>query len=421
MANAALPNQFEIGVVGLDPCGRKLARALAGRRLSVAAYDRNSANIQVLREETPGIPIHIAASLTQLMGLLRQVRTVVVSGSDPAGDLFSDLLEQLEAGDLLIDAWNCHFKDCDRRARRLAERNIRHLGMGVIGGGEDGSGGPVLMIGGHRETYHSVLPLLESMASIEDGEPCVSHLGPAATGHFVKMIHDGIEYGVMQLVLETSELLKRLLVLDDDELREIAGVWLIGALKGCPCDDSARWTTQAARELEVPSPTIAAAVGMRTLSELENRNDFATTLSRQPLGQFGDDTGSILDELRGALRAAILITYAQGMAVLAAGSECHGFGIDLAEVIRLWKACRKLRAALLEEMASAIRATPHLPNLLDDDDLSEKVMEQQECLRHAVWRAGRLQTPVPALMASLDYLDSYRGAWLPVNLIQVHA
>ena len=170
---------------------------MAGRRLSVAAYDRNAENIKVLQEEASGISIHIAASLTQFMGLLRQFRTIVVSGSDAAGDLFSDLLEQLEAGDLLIDAGNCHFKDCDRRARCLAERNIRHLGMGVIGGGEDGSCGPVLMVGGRRETYRSVLPLLESMASKEDGEPCVSHLGPAAAGHFVKMIHDGIEYGLM--------------------------------------------------------------------------------------------------------------------------------------------------------------------------------------------------------------------------------
>src|SRR5208282_1707626 len=247
-----------------DPCGRKLARAMAGRRLSVAAYDPNAANIKVLQEEASGIAIHIAASLTQFMGLLRQSRTILVSGSDADGGLFSDLLEQLGAGDLVIDAGNCHFKDCDRRARSLAERNIRHLGMGIIGGGEDGCRGPVLMVGGHPETYQSVLPLLESMASNENGQPCVSYLGPAAAGHFVKMIHDGIEYGLKQLVLETFGLLKRALVLDDDALRKVAGAWQVGALKVCPCDDAARWTSQAARELETPCPTIAAAVGMRT-------------------------------------------------------------------------------------------------------------------------------------------------------------
>jgi 6-phosphogluconate dehydrogenase len=421
MAKAALPNQFEIGVVGLDPCGRHLARAMAGQLLSVAAYDRNAANIKELQEEARGVSIHIAASMTQFMGLLRQCRTIVVSGPDGAGDLYGDLLEQLEAGDLLIDAGNCHFKDCERRARLLAERNIRHLGMGVIGGGEDGSCGPVLMVGGRLETYRGVLPLLESMASREEGGPCVSWLGPAGAGHFVKMIHDGIEYGLTQLVVETFGLLKRALVLDEDELRDVASAWQMGALKGRPRDDAARWTCQAAQELEAPSPTIAAAAGMRTLSELEKQNDFAATPFRQPLGRFGDDTESILDELHGALRAANLITYAQGMAVLAAGSERYGFDIDPGEVIRLWKGCGHSRAALLEEIATAIGATPNLPNLLYDDDLSGKVMQQQERLRHAVWRAGLLQRPVPALMASLDYLDTYRGAWLPVNLIQVRA
>jgi len=363
MANAALPNQFEIGVVGLDSCGRKLARAMAGRRLSVAAYDRNAANIKALQEAASEVSIHIAGSMTQFMGLLRQCRTIVVSGPGAESDLFSDLLEQLEAGDLLIEAGHCHFRDCDRRARALAERNIRHLGMGILGGGEDGCG-PVLMIGGRRDTYDSVLPFLEAMASNQNGEPCVSYLGPAAAGHFVKMIHDGIEYGLMQLALETLGLLRRALVLEEDELRDVSGAWQMGAPNGSPRDDAARWTCQAARELAVPSPTIAAAVGMRALSELEKQNDFATTPFRQPLGRFGDDTESILDELHGALRAAIIITYAQGMAVLAAGSEQYGFDIDPAEVIRLWKACGNIRAALLDEIASAIRATPDLPNLL---------------------------------------------------------
>ena len=164
MANVALPNQFEIGVVGLDSCGRKLARAMAAQGLSVAAYDRNAANIKVLQEAASGVSIHIAGSMTQFMGFLRQWRTIVISGPGAEGDLFSDLLEHLEAGDLLIDAGHCHFRDCDRRALSLAERNIRHLGMGILGGGEDGCR-PVLMVGGRRDTYDGVLAFLESMAS----------------------------------------------------------------------------------------------------------------------------------------------------------------------------------------------------------------------------------------------------------------
>jgi 6-phosphogluconate dehydrogenase len=181
-----------------------------------------------------------------------------------------------------------------------------------------------------------------------------------------------------------------------------------------------RWTAFAASELGIPTPTIAASVGMRTLSELEKQNEFATTPFRQPMGRFGDDAHSVFAELQGALSAATIITYAQGMAVLIEGSNRYQFGIDLLEVIHLWKKCADHRSTLLDEIASAIQAIPNLRNLLDDDDLSEKVMDRQECLRHAVWRAGLLQTSVPALLASLDYLDTFRGAWLPINLIQAH-
>jgi len=419
MAKAAAPHQFYIGVVGLDPNGRRFARALAKQRLSVAAYDRNAANIKALRDEAPGISIHIAASLTEFMRSLRPSRTIVLSGSDAVNDLSSELFGQLEAEDLLIDAGNCYFKDCGHRARYLADRKIRYLGMGITCGGVAECYGPVLMVGGRPEIYQSVRLLLEPLAAKVDGEPCVSHLGPAVAGHFVRMVHDGIEYGLRQIVLETFELLKRTLTLDADELRAVTSAWHMGALDGSPRDDPARWTFQAARELDVHAPTIAAAVGMRTLSELEKRNEFATTPFRQPLGHFGDDEESILAELHGALCAAVMITYAQGIAVLTAGSERYGFGMEPAEVIRLWKGCCNMRVELLHEIAGAVQATPNLSNLLFDEDLSEKVMVQQERLRHAVWRAGLLQTPIPALMASLDYLDSYRDVWLPVNLIQV--
>ena len=176
MTNAGVPGQCEIGVVGLDVAGRRLALAMAEQRLSVAIFDRNAENVNVLQDEAPGISLHIAASMAQLTGLLRQFRTVVFSGSDAGDDLFSELLEHLEAGDLLIDAGNCHFKDRGRRARCLAERNIRHIEIGIIGGGEDG-GCPVLMVGGRPETYLSVLPILELMASHGVGGQCVSRLG----------------------------------------------------------------------------------------------------------------------------------------------------------------------------------------------------------------------------------------------------
>ncbi len=184
-------------------------------------------------------------------------------------------------------------------------------------------------------------------------------------------------------------------------------------------DEASRWAAQTARELGCPAPTIEAAAGIRAISDLEMENALATTPSRQPLGHFGEDTKSVIGELTGAIEAAVLITYAEALAVLKAGSDQFGFGLNVAEVIRSWKNCHGQRAAMLEEMIFALEATPDLANLLHDDDFSEKVMGQQERLRHAVWRANLLRLPAPALSATLDYLDAYRGAWMPVNLIQL--
>jgi len=235
---------------------------------------------------------------------------------------------------------------------------------------------------------------------------------------FIETIHDGIEFALGQLETEISKLLQRTLALRDDELGELFSAWEI---RGCDVTLSiaARKMFQMARTLGVETPTIDAALGLRKLSAFEQENDFVTTLFRQPRGKFNEDCASVINEFYGALRAASLITFAEGLAVLTAGSERHGLGLGLAEVLCSWRKCRGLRLAILDDIAATIQATPNLPNLLDDDDLSDIVMSQQELLRHAVWRAVQLRIPAPALMASLDYLDSFRGAWLPVNLIHV--
>lgn len=398
-----VPNQFDIGIAGLDFPGRQLARSLAGQGWSVAAFDKHVDNIKATQAESPAV--RIASNPTEFMGPLRRFRTVIV-----AGNVFEELSEQLEAGDLLIDAENYFFRDCARRGHLLTGRGVRYLEIGIIRGGKEGRRGPVLMAGGRFDTFQSALPFLEAMGS-------VGYLGPGASGHFVKMIHDGIEFALAHLFQETSDLLKRALAPDAETFGEALRLWPMGEPPAGQRDDAARWTSQAARELGLPIPTIDAAAGVRVLSEFEKRNDFATTLFRQPVGRFGDDKGSILEELRGALLAAVLITYAQGLSVLTMGSQRYGLQIAPVEVLRLWKICRVRRAPLLDELAAAAQATPG--NLLHDADLSEKVMEEQECLRQAVWRAKGLHMPVPALMASLDYLDACRHAWLPVNLIDV--
>jgi 6-phosphogluconate dehydrogenase len=232
------------------------------------------------------------------------------------------------------------------------------------------------------------------------------------------MIYEGIGYSLAKTVLEIFDLLKAALNLDDDGVSHLARAWQTGAPNCFHRNKAALWTSQAARELAVAAPTIDAAAGTRMLSKWERQNDFATAQFRQPADHLSDRRENILAEMLGALRAATIITCAQGMAVLAAGSECYGFDLDRAEIAGLWKVCSGNRIAFLDEIASSLQGDPELVSLLYDDDLSEKVMEQQESLRHALWRARLLQTPAPVLMASLDYLDCDRGAWMPFNLIQ---
>jgi 6-phosphogluconate dehydrogenase len=411
MASIAVPERMEIGVVGLYPAGRKLVRAMAEHGVKVVAYDCNPDNVHALQDETAGTPLRIAKGLPQFMRSFGHARTIVVSGADAGGDLFARLVEKLDATDLVIDAGASYFKECTRRANSLAERNISYLELGIL------EGGAAVLAGGRPETFFGALPVLESMAVNGEASRHITHVGPAPSAHFVKMIYDGIEFGLMQLGLESFGLLVRALKVGDGELRRGAGAQL-ASFNGQGHDEAARWTCHAARELGVATPTIDATVGLRALSDLEKANTLASSAYRQPLGHFGDDKESVLAELRSALHAAIIITYAQAVSVLSTASAQYGFGLDLPAIIRTWRDCCNQRGGLLDQIAAALEATPHLANLLDDDDLSEAVMEHQERLRHVLWRAEKVGASAPALLASLDYLDSYRGAWLPVNMIQ---
>jgi 6-phosphogluconate dehydrogenase len=353
----------------------------------------------------------------------------------------------LKLGDLLMDAGDSHYKDTANHKSRLAERGIQFMGIGLAGGEKGARHGAVVMAGGGSEARERTRPLLEAMAATVGGDPCVSHSKSAAAAHFVKMVHAGVEFALLQLLSETFDLLQRTLLLTDEELHDAAGAWRLGVLNGYVMEISGRVfepvdkptprllleerlesarndpqgkrVAQSAWELEVPVPTIEAAVGTQRAAATERRQALLAAPFRQPVGRFGDDPESVLDKLHGALHAAMMITYAQGMALLLAASQHLGFQFNLHEISRAWRGCSHLRTSLLDDITTALQATPDLPGLLSDDDLSQGVMARQENLRHAVWRAHELDTVVPALLASLDYLDASREAWLPVNLIQV--
>jgi 6-phosphogluconate dehydrogenase len=438
----------EIGMVGLGVMGRNLLLNMADHGFAVAGYDKDAAKVKTLAAESEERKVHSTADVAEFIGFLRRPRVVMVlvPAGAPVDSVIKDLLPHLDKDDLIIDRGNSHFTDTDVRARSLTARSIQFLGVGVSGGEEGARHGPSIMPGGPKEAYERVQPILEAAAAKVKNDPCVTYLGPGSAGHFVKMVHNGIEYGVMQLIAETYDFMKRGLGLTDDELHDVYDRWNHEELNSYLVEitahifhqpdtktgkrlideirDVARqkgtgmWTSQAAMDLQVPVPTIDAAVAMRNLSLFEQEREQASRVFPRPVPRPAGDRPLLIGQLKSALYAGMIITYAQGMALLAVASVRHEYQLDLEAVARIWRGGCIIRAALLEDIRAAFRARRDLPNLLLDPALAKTLTAHQENLRKIVCAAGELEIPAPGLMASLGYLDGYRSAWLPANLIQ---
>jgi 6-phosphogluconate dehydrogenase len=440
--------QLEIGMVGLGVMGRNLVLNMADHGFSVAGYDKDPDQVEALRTESADRDICGARNINDFIALLRSPRAVMmlVPAGAPVDSVIKDLLPHLDRGELIIDAGNSFFKDTDVRARNLMAKGIQFLGMGVSGGEEGARHGPSIMPGGPKEAYERVRPVLESVAARVNGDPCVTYLGPGSAGHFVKMVHNGIEYGIMQLLAETYDLMKRGLGLNDDELHDVFSAWSNGELNSYLTEitshifskvdektgkrlideilDVAKqkgtgmWTSESAMELQVPIPTIDLAVAMRDLSVFAKEREQAGAIYQRSQRRFTGDRDAFLAQLSRALFAGMVIVYAQGMALLAVASDRYEYCLDLGAVARIWRGGCIIRAALLEDICEAFRARRDLPNLLLDSNLSRKITERQADLRRMVCHAAESGVPTPGLMVSLSYLDAYRSAWLPANLIQ---
>ena len=440
--------QYAIGMVGLGVMGRNLVLNMADHGFTVAGYDKDQAQVEALRQESKERDVRGAEGIKEFAGLLHQPRAVMllVPAGPPVDSVIADLLPHLGKGDLIIDAGNSYFKDTNLRARNLTAKGIQFLGVGVSGGEEGARHGPSIMPGGPKEAYERVRPVLEAVAAKVNGEPCVTYLGPGSAGHFVKMVHNGIEYAVMQLLAETYDLMKRGLGLSDDELRGVYDTWNQGALNSYLVEITSRifsrvdettgkrlideildvakqkgtgmWTSQSAMELQVPIPTIDLAVAMRDLSVFEKQRETAGEIFKRPIPPFAGDRKTFLDQLAHALYAGMIIAYAQGMAVLTAASDKYEYHLDLEAVARIWRGGCIIRTALLEDIRMAYRNQPGLPNLLLAPKLSKKVMANQEDLRRVLCAAIEMGLPTPCFMTALSYFDGYRSAWLPANLIQ---
>ena len=438
----------EIGMVGLGVMGRNLVLNIADHGFSVSGYDTDLSKVQELQTEAGSRAINAAQSLDAFVGILSTPRIIMmlVPAGHVVDGVIHDLLPHLEKGDLIIDAGNSHFKDTDLRSKSMEEKGILYMGIGISGGEEGARHGPSLMPGGSKEAYERVRPIFEAVAAQVDGVPCVTYLGSGSAGHYVKMVHNGIEYGLMQLIAESYDLMKRGLGLSDNELSDVYAGWnktelnaylieitshifrkvdertgrklLDMILDKAGQKGTGMWTSQDAMDILVPTPVIDAAVVARNLSALKSERDVTSRNLKMPTFPFKGDRDAILIQLKGAMYASMIGTYAQGMAQLCTASKVYEYGLNLEDIARIWRGGCIIRAALLEEIRAAFHANPDLSNLFNDEHLGQGVISTQEDLRSVVNLAVKLGLPVPCLMASLAYFDGYRSAWLPANLIQ---
>ena len=439
----------EIGVVGLGTMGRNLALNLADHGFPVAVYNRTAEKTrEFMAQEAGGRDIRPGYELKEFAGLLRQPRAmlIMVAAGEAVDAVIKEFLPLLDPGDLLIDGGNSHFTDTNRRGKILAAKRLLFMGLGVSGGEAGARYGPSLMPGGRREGYDRVGYMLEAAAAHVNGDPCVAYLGPGSAGHYVKMVHNGIEYGLIQLIAETYDLMKRGLGMTPEELHRVYAGWNDAELSsflleitariflkkdektGKPLIDLIRdeakqkgtgmWTSWEAMDLQVATPTIDIAVVLRGLSGYKAERLAAAQVLAGPKLEFGGDKARFLEKLKNALFAGMIATYAQGLALLKKASATYGYGLDLETVTRIWRGGCIIRAALLEDIRAAFRSRPDLDNLLLDPKLGKEFMARQQDLRDAVGVATEQGLPAPALMMSLAYFDAYRSSQLPANLIQ---
>ena len=438
----------DIGMVGLGVMGRNLLLNMADHGFWVAGYHADPGKVDALLREFSRANLRGASELRQFIDLLRKPRAIMlmVPAGEPVDDVIRKLVPHLAADDVLIDGGNSHYRDTQRRATELSAGGFRYLGVGVSGGEHGARHGPSIMPGGDAAGYERVRPIFEAIAARVNDEPCVAYLGPGAVGHYVKMVHNGIEYGLMQLIAETYDFMKRGLLLSNDQIRRTYRDWNrqelnsylieitanifaeLDAGSGQPLIDLIRdeaaqkgtgmWTSESALQLQSPANVIDAAVAMRDLSGLKSERSAAHKLYGCLSSHLKVRPERLLDPLQNALYVAMIITFAQGMALLRKASENYGFSLDMAETAKIWRGGCIIRAALLDKIRNAYLLNPHLPNLLLDPGLSEEVRKHEADFRSIVCNASRVGLPMPALMAALSYLDGYRSSWLPANLIQ---
>ncbi|HZP00592.1 MAG TPA: NADP-dependent phosphogluconate dehydrogenase [Terriglobia bacterium] len=436
-----------LGMVGLGVMGKNLALNAESKGFSVAGFDVDREKAQKVAAETAG-KIHVTNSWQEFVDALETPRRVwmMVPAGKAVDAVIQELKPYLTRDDIMIDGGNSYYKDTERRARELEAEGLRFFGMGVSGGEEGALHGPSLMPGGHEESYRHLESVLTRMAAQTSDGPCCTYLGPGGAGHYVKMVHNGIEYGIMQTICEAYDILKNITGLTGPEIRDVFADWnnddlgsflleisivVLGKIDpetNQPLVDlvldtagqkgTGKWTAQDALDLGVPVPTLTAAVIARILSGAKQDRMEASEILRGPKKKFTGDKSRFIARVRDAYTVTVVACYAQGFDQLRAASNEYQYHLKFDEVARIWKGGCIIRAKMLDPIRAAFRRKPDLKNLMLDRFFSRLVNRKVAGLREVVKKANELGTPCPSLSNTLAYIDSYRQKRLPANLLQ---
>ena len=438
------------GVIGLAVMGENLALNVESRGFPIAVYNRTAAKTEkFMAERAQGKDIKAAYSLEEFVQTLERPRNilVMVKAGKPVDAVIEQLKPLLDQGDTIIDGGNSLYEDTERRTKDLESTGLGFVGMGVSGGEEGALKGPSLMPGGTESGYRDLEPILTKIAAQVDDGPCVTYIGPGGAGHYVKMVHNGIEYGDMQLIAEAYDLMKNTLNLSGDELEKVFSEWnhtdelnsflieitadifsnedpkthqplVDSILDAAGQKGTGRWTVVSSLELGVPIPTIYAAVNARVMSAYKDERVAASKEISAPDADFMGDKQEFINKVRDALYCSKMCSYAQGMALLSKASKEFNFNLDLAEIARIWKGGCIIQAGFLDKIKKAFNENPNLANLLLAPEFKQSILDRQSAWREVLTTANKLGIAVPAFSSSLDYFDSYRRATLPQNLTQ---
>jgi 6-phosphogluconate dehydrogenase len=444
---SATTDKYAFGMIGLGVMGRSLLLNMADHGFAVAGHDKDAAKVSSLNDEAGDRAAKGFGDVKEFIQSLTTPRAIMMLV--PAGKIVDAVIEELtpllEKGDILIDGGNSHFTDTNRRVDQLEAIGLHFFGMGVSGGEEGARRGPSMMPGGDKDAYAVMKPIFEAIAAKVDGAPCVTYIGPGASGHFVKMVHNGIEYGIMQVIAETYEILRKGLKLNNDSIQKIFAQWNAGRLQSFLLDitkdifaykapgtdhlllddikdeakakGTGKWTSQVAMDLVTPIPTIDTSVSMRDLSKYKQLREKASTLYGSEIELAGDK-----DELLVALEQAFyftsIVTYAQGMHLLSKASEEYKYDLHLGEIAKIWRGGCIIRSEFLNDIFNAYNKDPQLPHLLLDSDVQKLVSETLPGIRKILSGTIAAGVAAPGYASALSYFDAFRSEKMPSNLTQ---